>query len=368
MPDQVVKMVAAIPSPIIFALGVVLLLLGGHWLVEGAVRLARRMRIAPLIVGLTIVAFGTSAPELAFNVIAAISGNASLSFGNVVGSNIANIGLVLGLTALVCPIPLSRQVVRAELPLLMAVTLLATGLALLPLAHSPLPGEESLRYGYGRVEGPILLLFFAGFCALWIRSAQAGRSEIAPVPVVPSDAAPQPSIRSATGLFMAGLAVLLLGGKATEIGAIGIAHAAGLSAGFIGLSIVAVATSLPEIVTSLIAARRGQADLAIGNIIGSNLFNILLVMGVTSVIVPVPVPEGGGADLFMMVALTALLLPMTLRAANRETTQRIPAAIARPEAILLIFCYLAYMTLRLFIDQSDNSPVSTTATALSLGA
>jgi len=335
----------SIPSPVTFLAGVLLLLLGGSWLVEGSVRIARRLKISPLIIGLTIVAFGTSAPELAFNLIAALSGNASLSFGNVIGSNIANIGLVLGLTALIRAVPISKHVERVEFPLLMGVTLLAALLALLPLAHAPLPGEESLRFGYGRVEAPILLICFAGFCTMWVRSARRGNPEASSAIELP-DTSPRPGLPVAVAMTIGGLLILLVGGKAAEVGAIGLATAAGLSPSFIGLSIVAVATSLPEIVTSIIAARRGQPELAIGNVIGSNLFNLLLVMGVTSLIVPVPVPPMGVFDLLAMLVLTALLLPMTRRGSARAGGHNI----SRTSGVILITLYLAFMVTRLFID------------------
>ncbi len=294
---------AARLAPLSFIVGVLMLLAGGHWLVEGSVAIARRLGMSTLLIGLTIVACGTSAPELFFNVAAAISGQGDLSFGNVVGSNIANLGLVLGAAAFVAPLAVHRSVLRRDLPILLAASALLPLLAWLPASR---PGPDNS--GFGWIDGIILLACFLGVLGAWIVSALRGGAEV-PVDVSEVDQAPERSLGVAAGLFAAGLAMLVIGGKGAEIGATGIAEAAGLSPGVIGLTIVAVATSLPEVVTSVVAVRRGHADLAVGNVVGSNLFNILFVLGTTTLFGTVRVPEGGWTDLTVMLVLTALLVP-----------------------------------------------------------
>lgn len=330
--DAIARVAGALPAPVTFFLGVVVLLAGGGWLVDGADRLARRFGVSPLVIGLTVVAFGTSAPELAFNIVAAVAGSAELSFGNVIGSNIANIGLVLGLSALLCPIAISPQVRRIELPLLGLVTLLGVAVAAAPLSRLlPALGGGLDRPGWGRVEGVIFILVFAGFCLVWIRAARNS-------PTVGAHGHAPPTLPRAVLLIGAGLLLLMGGAKLTEVGAVGMADMLGMETGVIGLTIVAVSTSLPEIVTSAIAARRGQSDLAIGNVIGSNIFNLLLVLGVTTLIAPVPVPPGGVFDLAVMVGLTVSLLAITVFRLAR---------IGRPAGVVLLLAYAVAMTWRI---------------------
>ena len=303
--------------------GIVLLLAGGHWLVSGSVTIARRFGVSTLVVGLTIVAAGTSAPELFFNVIAATDGHAEMSFGNIVGSNIANIGLVLGFTALIWPLTVHGRVVSRELPWLVVVSLIAVVVAVL--------GD-----GFVRIGGAVMLSGFGIFMTIWYR---LGRREAAD-PLVKglgqeAEAETVGSMGGAVALFLIGLATLLAGGKFAEIGAVGIAKSLGLTEGLIGLTIVAFATSLPELTTGVIACRKGHHDLAIGNIVGSNLFNLLLVLGVTAVITPVPLPDNGTWDLMAMIVITALLWGMAVTHRYKVT---------RYEGAFLLLCYLGYMT------------------------
>jgi len=339
--DRLLELAHVWPSALTLGIGVALLLGGGHLLVEGAVDLARRFGVSTLLIGLTIVAFGTSAPELAFNVIAARNGNTALSFGNVVGSNIANIGLVLGLAALLSPLTVHGRVVRREMPQLILVTLAMIGLALWPATRIATPGGTAP--GWGRTAGLALLGLFAGCTWAWFRMARSGRRD----PLL-ADALQEASLRAprawpwASVLFLAGLGCLLLGGKLTEIGAVRIADGLGMSRTLIGLTIVAVATSLPEVVTSVVAARKGHADLAVGNVVGSNLFNLLLVLGVTSTIAPIPLPAdsttlgfaAGWWDLGAMLLLTLVLWPLCVTHDRR---------IVKREGLFLLLCYGAYV-------------------------
>ncbi|UCD75765.1 MAG: calcium/sodium antiporter, partial [Phycisphaerales bacterium] len=288
MPQQVAQLITAIP-PLTLIIGIALLLLGGQWLVEGSVRIARRMGVSTLLIGLTVVAFGTSSPELAFNITAAINGNGELSFGNVVGSNIANIALVLGVAALIGPLVVHGRVVKKELPLLILVSVAMLFLGLLTFTRIPAAGGG--LHGYTLLDGVILLGLFGLFTWLWYDMGKQDRSDPLTreaAEELASEAAG--SLFAAILLFVIGLAGLVAGGKLAEVGATGVAQWLGLSNALIGLTIVAVATSLPELVTSVIACRKGHNDLAVGNIVGSNLFNILLVLGATCLFGDVPVP------------------------------------------------------------------------------
>ncbi len=313
-------------NALILVVGIVLLLAGGHWLVAGSVTIARRLGVSTLVVGLTIVAMGTSAPELAFNVIAATGGHGELSFGNIVGSNIANIGLVLGITALIWPLTVHGRVISRELPWLVVVSLVAFLVPFLPFGP----------VGYGRLGGAIMLAWFGIFMVNWYR---LGRREAAD-PLVQglgqeAEAETVGSMGGAVALLLLGLVTLAGGGKLAEVGAVGIARSLGLTEGLIGLTIVAFATSLPELTTCVIACRKGHHDLAIGNIVGSNIFNLLLVLGLTAVITPVPLPDNGMWDLLAMIAITFLLRVMALTHGYKIT---------RYEGAVLLLCYLGYMT------------------------
>ncbi|MCH2132615.1 MAG: calcium/sodium antiporter [Phycisphaerales bacterium] len=286
--------------------GVIGLLWGGQLLVEGAVSVARQLGMSTLLIGLTIVAFGTSAPELALNAVAAIGGETGLAFGNVIGSNIANIGLVLGLTAIVAPIRIARTILRkGGLPWLVVVTGVAIGL---PWIGDGVDGQP----GYTRWWGLVMLGLAPITAWLWFLDSRQGD----PTPLVEEPDVETEQTRSTplSWLFiLAGLVLLIVGGKGTEIGAVQLARWMGLSEAVIGLSIVAVATSLPEVVTALIAARRGEPDLAIGTVVGSNLFNLALVLGTTAVICPITLPDtGGGFDLAIMGGMTLLLIPIAV--------------------------------------------------------
>ncbi|MDG2095807.1 MAG: calcium/sodium antiporter [Phycisphaerales bacterium] len=310
-------------ASVLVAVGVVGLVFGGHLLVSGAVSVAKRLGMSTLMIGLTIVALGTSAPELALNVIAAAGGETGLAFGNVIGSNIANIALVLGLTALVAPIPIPRATLKlGGIPWLILLTLIAVALPW--MGDSP---ENSPSYQ--RWSGILLLCCVPLTILLWQRD-QRIKDENEDVDEIPSR-----DLLPSVLLVLGGLVLLIAGGRSTEMGAVSLARWMGLSEAVIGLSIVAVATSLPEIVTSVVAARKGVPSLAIGTVIGSNIFNLSLVLGTTSIVSPVILPESGGMiDLFIMAGLTLCLLPLAI------TGRRI----ARPEGVLLLVVWAAAIT------------------------
>jgi len=263
------------------ALGLVGLFLGGEFLVRGSVAVARSFAISPLLIGLTVVGFGTSTPELLVSVDAAWRGLPDIALGNVVGSNIANILLILGISALVWPIAVAGQSVRRDL-----LVMLAAALILLPFFYL---GEVS------RLAGVVLV---AGLAAYLIVAYRAGRAQ----PEPDTEDGPSLSTGKALALVAVGLVALMIGARFLVDGAVAIARDFDISEAFIGLTIVAVGTSLPELATSLIAAFRRQSEIAIGNIVGSNIFNILGILGVTALITPIPV-----ASRFLSFDLPAML-------------------------------------------------------------
>ena len=251
--------------------GFVLLYFGGDWLVNGGVALARRFRISPLVIGMTIVAFGTSAPELLVSMTSSIKGSAGIAMGNVIGSNIANIGLILGLTAMLCPIPTQNRKVSAN----GLVMILASLLALV----------FSLNNGLSRIEG---LILFAGIILFTVISIRLGRTK---KDATQPDAEPQGkemSVLVALLLVALSCAMLAFGADFMVDGATSIAQAIGVSDKVIGLTIVALGTSLPELAASIAAAIKKEMDISIGNIIGSNIFNLMCVLGVSASIRPIP--------------------------------------------------------------------------------
>ena len=251
--------------------GFVLLYFGGDWLVNGGVALARRFRISPLVIGMTIVAFGTSAPELLVSMTSSIKGNAGIAMGNVIGSNIANIGLILGLTAMLCPIPTQNRKVSANGLVMILASLLALVL--------------SLNNGLSRIEG---LILFAGIILFTVISIRLGRTK---QDSTQPDAEPQGkemSVLVALLLVALSCAMLAFGADFMVDGATSIAKTLGVSDKVIGLTIVALGTSLPELAASVAAALKKEMDISIGNIIGSNIFNLMCVLGVSASIRPIP--------------------------------------------------------------------------------
>ncbi|MHC4102223.1 MAG: calcium/sodium antiporter [Planctomycetota bacterium] len=315
----------------VLAVGIIVLLLGGQGLVTGSVTVARRLGVSTLVVGLTIVAMGTSAPELAFNLIAAASGKSELSFGNIVGSNIANIGLILGVAALYKPLSVDGRVIRKELPWLLAVSAAMFAFVL------PVGILRENEAGFGRIDGAVMLLWFGVFMVSWYRLGR--RHPAAPVMrglQAEAEAETLGSLTTAVFLVLIGLGCLVGGGELTKLGAIRFAEMLGLSEALIGLTIVALATSLPELVTAIIACRKGYDDLAVGNVVGSNVFNLLLVLGLTAIVAPVVLPGGrqGWEDLTVMLGITCVLMLMAF--SHRR--------IERWEGAVLLLIYFAYMS------------------------
>lgn len=308
------------------ALGLGLLVGAGDMLVKGAVGLALRLGIPSLIVGLTVVAFGTSAPELLVSVNAALSGQAGIALGNVVGSNIANILLILGVPAIISGIHSSQVDTRRSYLMMLAASVLLIALAFLGTI--------------GRMAGLVLL---AGLVfMLWdnIRIAQAHRNARETETEI-GDA--HMGWGKIAALILAGLLGLGFGADLLVDGAVAIARVAGLSETVIGLTLVAIGTSLPELVTSVMAALRKQADVAMGNVIGSNIFNILSILGVTAVITPLPVPaQMLRLDLWVMLAVALALAPFVL--GKRD--------IGRLAGVALLAAYVGYTVVLLVVGQT----------------
>jgi cation:H+ antiporter len=256
---------------VLLVVGSALLYFGAEWLVKGAASLARVMGMRPLAVGLTVVAYGTSAPELAVSVVSALEKKSAIALGNVIGSNIANIGLILGITALIAPPKVQAGLMKRELPLVMLATL---GVPIVLW-----DGRVS------RIEGGLLLLGAAIFTLVSLRAVESDPD----APQSSTEEIPPPELRSKgrLGAYVAvGLVLLLGGGKIFVTGATGLALAIGMSERVVGLTVVAVGTSLPELAASLVAALRGHPEIALGNVLGSNVFNVTLILGASAVTRP----------------------------------------------------------------------------------
>lgn len=309
---------------LMFIAGLVVLTVGADVLVRGAARLALSLGISPLVVGLTVVAFGTSAPEMAVSAGASLNGAPDLAIGNVVGSNIANVLLILGISALITPLFVAEQVIRQEIPIMIGASLLLVVLA--------------LDGWIGRGEAVLLLFLVIAYTVFLVRqSRQASRATQAEF------ADEMPDVRSKWDahwsvqvlLIVAGLAMLVLGADWLVDAAVAVARAFGVSDLVIGLTVVAVGTSMPEIATSLVAACKGEKDIAVGNVVGSNVFNILAVLGVAGLASQQGLPVSEVArhfDLWVMLAVAFACLPIAIT--GRE--------IARWEGAVFLLYYLAY--------------------------
>jgi len=306
---------------VLLVCGIGVLYYGAEWLVRGAARLAASLGVSPIVVGLTVVSFGTSAPELVVCTVAALSGSPDLAIGNVMGSNLANIGLILGLTALVRPFDVHTRVVRREMPLMLLITL-----SLYPLVWDGL---------LGRGDGVLLLCALVAYLIFVFYSVEDEAPEILGEhedSMKASDRRTSVVAGEDVLWVIAGSACLLLGGFCIVEGAVQIAESLGLSEVVIGLTVVAVGTSLPELATSLVAALRSEADIAVGNVIGSNIFNVAAVLGTASIVEPLAIPSHVLTRELAAVVAMSLLLFSVLRTRWR---------IGRWEGALLLTSYVA---------------------------
>lgn len=309
----------------LLAIGLVILVLGAEYLVRGATSLAQRLGISPLVIGLTIVAFGTSTPELTVNVYAALTGATDIAIGNVVGSNIANILFILGLSALIAPLAVARTTTWKEIPfaLLAMVLVWVFGNDIL------LSGASTNALTAG--EGIAFMGIFAIFLYYIVGLA---RSE----PPADESTVSQYSFFVSSTMIVGGLAALIFGGRILVDQAVTMAQLIGLSEAVIGLTVVAVGTSLPELATSVIAAIRGQNDIAVGNIVGSNIFNVLWILGLSSIIAPLPMSAALSFDTLVGLGTTILLF-LILFVGKRHTIERWQGGVF----VLLYIVYVTYL-------------------------
>jgi len=307
-----------------FAFGLLLLVLGADSFVRGASGLAIRFGISPFVVGLVLVGLGTSAPELSVNLTAAFAGRYEIAIGNVVGSNIANIGLILGVSALIAPLAVNARLIRIEVPLVIAVSV---GLWLL-----------SLDGLIGRIDAVILLIGLAGLLVLIARDSKLESIQVQDE--LTEAASTQSGLKLNLIRLVAGLALLLYGSQRMVVAAVNLATLWGMSELMIGLTIVAIGTSLPELAASAMAAWRGHSDIALGNVVGSNLFNILLILGATAAIHPLSVGHSSlRIDLPLMIGFALLLYPIA----------RSGRVVSRNEAVLLLAAYAGFLALQFFL-------------------
>lgn len=309
-------------------LGLVLILVGANALTDGASAIARRLGISDLVVGLTVVAFGTSAPELAISILAALSGSAPLAIGNVVGSNIFNILVIIGVTAMVRPMPIARSVMSLEIPMV-----ILSSVILLMLGNSGLIDGTGVNM-VSRLSGLFLLILFLLFMRYTFASAKNPEVAAASAPEQAVPAPAMPVWRSIV-YVVAGLAALVWGGDRFVDGASGIASMFGVSEAVIGLTIVAAGTSLPELATSIVAAVKGKPGMAIGNVIGSNIFNVLMVLGCAATITPLPFGSIGNLDLLTLLGASVAFWLFGWFFKTRTIT--------RAEGALLTLGYIAYI-------------------------
>jgi cation:H+ antiporter len=320
----------------LFLVGLVFLIVGAEALVRGASRMAVALGISPLVIGLTVVAFGTSSPELAVSVKSALSGQAAIALGNVIGSNIFNVLFILGISALIVPLVVSQQLVRLDVPLMIVLSLLVLVLA--------------LDGNIGRIDGLILIAILSVY--LWFLLSRS-RREHGTKKEADSDTQPAHGGSSPPGflhnmaLVVGGLALLVVGSRWLVDSAVVFARYLGVSELIVGLTIVAAGTSLPEVVTSIIAALRGERDIAVGNVVGSNIFNLMAVLGFAGLIAPAGIAVSSAVirfDLPVMIAVALACLPLFFTG----------GVISRREGGVLLGYYVAY-TLYLVLAASQHA-------------
>ena len=325
-------------SIVAIVVGLVLLVWSADWFVDGAVGVAHFFGMSTFLIGMVIVGFGTSAPEMVVSVLSALNDTPQLALGNAYGSNIANIALILGVTALIIPVVVQKQAMSRDIPILIAVTVLTVFLLI--------DGNVS------RMDGIVLLLAFVAIMAFNILSElrqKRKRKKSAAADDLDSEygSAENVSIVRSSLLLLMGLLLLIVSSRMLVWGAVNVAQALGVSDLLIGLTIVAVGTSLPELASSIAAARRGENDLAVGNVIGSNIFNTLVVVGLASVIAPIQAadPEVMSRDVPIMSALTLLLFLMSFPFLKRKRKKGGQFGFGRIGGALLLSLYVAYLVL-----------------------
>ena len=297
------------------AAGLVLLYYGAEFLVKGGVKIAQKMKISPLVVGLTLVAFATSAPELVVSVDASLKGHGDISIGNVVGSNICNIALILGLCAMITPLTVNKKLFKVDVPLMIGSAAILSIFCL-------------MSHGVNRWQG---LILFAGIITYTVTSIRTARKEESGNAEAGEDSS-DVNLLVAVLFVAGGLGMLVGGAKLFVNSAVYLAKLFKVSDAVIGLTVVAVGTSLPELATSVVAAIKGEKDIAIGNVVGSNIFNVLAICGIAPLIAPISAPGISWVDLAMMIGVSVLLYPL----------MKTGFTISRKEGVLLFAIYVGY--------------------------
>ena len=293
--------------------GLVMLCFGGNWLVSGGVSIAKKLRISQMVIGLTVVAYGTSTPELAASIAATVGAHTDLILGNIVGSNISNVGMVIGISAIISPLVVSKATTRKEVPIMIGVMLLLVAISV--------DGEIS------QLDGVMLVAGLIAFTAYTLSRAKKERESITEDSSITKTPVPRALV-----LIVIGAALLYFGGFLTVENAVLIAENLGISETVIGITIIAIGTSLPELITSIIAIRKGHTDIGIGTIVGSNIYNILMILGISSVITGIAVVPGMFTNYLVMIGFAVVLIAF-LRS----------GLIPRPAGIGLAIAYVVYL-------------------------
>ncbi len=313
---------------LVLAAALAALLAGARFFVDGVSSVAARLGVPPLIIGMTLVAFGTSLPELVINSLSAARGSTGLAFGNITGSCLLNIGFVLGLTALLHPLRVEPSLITREIPMLVVSVAAAAALS----GDTWLEGAAVSQWG--RTDGMALLLLFSIFLYYTVRDVLSSRGDAFVEEVREKESTSrQAAVWKQPVLMFGGLAGIWLGADGTVDRAVSIARTLGVSDALIGLTLLSFGTTLPELATCLMAVRRGHPEMALGNVVGSNIFNVLCIGGIVSVIRPVEIPAGGHADLLFVLLLSVVLLPI---ARHQRTVRRVEGAV-------LLLLYLGYI-------------------------
>ena len=310
-----------------FIVGLAVIIKGADFLVDGASSIARRFRVSELVIGLTVVAFGTSTPELFVNIVASLQGNSEIAIGNILGSNIANILLILGVSSVICPLSVTKGTVWKEIPfsLLAAIVL---GL----MANDQLIDKNGISV-LTRIDGLVLLCFFIIFLYYSVSIAKEIEGMEAHVPLK------EHGMAKSFLLVVSGFAGLCIGGDWIVQGAVNLAVKLGISQSVVGLTIVAIGTSLPELATSAVAAHKGKPDIAVGNVVGSNIFNIFFVLGVSAIIKPIPFHSRSNIDIGVVILASLLLFTFMFTGQKRS--------IDRWEGIVSLMLYGAYLVFQI---------------------
>lgn len=317
-------MLTIIINVLLVAVGLAMLFVGSEFLIRGSVKIAKRMHISQLVIGLTVVAFGTSTPELVVSINSALEGQADISLGNIIGSNIVNIGLILGLSAAIFPIAVHIKTIRREIPIMLAVSLI-----IIPI---------SLDGTISQIDGAFLVISLIAFIYFSYRQSKKENTQI-PLIIddnrensISNNLAFTPLIKNIVFVII-GIILLYFGSSFTVDNAVSIANSLGISERIIGLTIIAIGTSLPELITSVGAARKKHADLSIGNIIGSNIFNVLSILGISSLIIGIKVNFTIFIDYIVMIGFSAALIPV----------MKSGFIITKKEGYILVTAYLLYL-------------------------